>query len=74
MISEEEFREAPKSWRKSTFSGHNGSCVYISVVGDTVGIVEVDNPADADSVPVVLTPLANFRAFVAGAKAGEFDL
>ncbi|HLU97014.1 MAG TPA: DUF397 domain-containing protein [Thermobifida alba] len=73
MLSESEFRSTPKTWRKSSASGPNGSCVHVAVVGDTVGIVEVDDPADADSAPVVLTPLANFRAFVAGVRAGEFD-
>ncbi|WP_082127078.1 DUF397 domain-containing protein [Allosalinactinospora lopnorensis] len=60
-------------WRKSSFSGSNGECVHVAVVGDTVGIIEADDPRTSDA-PIVRTPLKNFRVFIEGVKAGEFDL
>ncbi|GAA3725341.1 DUF397 domain-containing protein [Salinactinospora qingdaonensis] len=75
MLAEAEFRARVEGqWQKSSFSGSSGSCVYIAVAEDTVGIVEIDDPAHVDSAAIVLTPLENFRRFLAGAKAGEFDL
>ncbi|TQN32677.1 uncharacterized protein DUF397 [Haloactinospora alba] len=69
----EEFRSrANGRWTKSTFSGPNGDCVFVARVDNTVGIIETDDP-DESSAPIVLTPLENFRKFLAGAKSGEFD-
>ncbi|MBB4930707.1 hypothetical protein F4561_001527 [Lipingzhangella halophila] len=73
-MSPDEFRaHASGTWTKSTFSGPNGDCVFVARVDDVVGIIEANDPEDS-SAPVVLTPLENFRKFIAGAKAGEFDL
>ncbi|RCV52187.1 DUF397 domain-containing protein [Marinitenerispora sediminis] len=73
-MTEQEFRaQAADRWHKSSFSGPSGGCIFIARVGDTVGIIEADDPTDT-SAPVVLTPIENFRKFIAGAKAGEFDL
>jgi len=55
-------------WRKSSFSQGNGNCIEIAGVEDSVLIRESDDPAT-----VVKTSRAKWVAFLAGAKAGEFD-
>jgi len=55
-------------WRKSSYSQGNGNCIEIAGIGDGVLIRESDEPAT-----VVKTSRAKWIAFIAGAKAGEFD-
>ncbi|HEU4425814.1 MAG TPA: DUF397 domain-containing protein [Pilimelia sp.] len=57
-------------WRKSIRSGANqGSCVEVR---RNDGAIQVRDSKD-QSGPVLTFTLAEWRAFVAGAKAGEFD-
>ena len=62
---------AQVSWQKSTFSNLNGSCVEIGrVLSDRIGIRDTK---DNGSGPVLVFTEPEFDAFVAAAKAGEFD-
>lgn len=59
------------SWRKSSHSGDEAACVETAVLPDErVAVRHSKHPADA---VLIYTP-AEWRAFIAGAKAGEFDL
>jgi hypothetical protein len=59
------------AWRKSSHSGDAGECVETVVLPDQrVAVRHSKHPADA---VLIYTP-AEWRAFIAGAKAGEFDL
>jgi hypothetical protein len=61
------------TWRKSSFSGANGgNCVEVGQVGD--GAVLVRDTKDRGHGPVVRYSQAEWRAFVAGVRNGEFDL
>jgi Domain of unknown function (DUF397) len=57
-------------WRKSSYSGNGGDCVE---VGTGTGIVAVRDSKDRQGPLLGFTP-DEWRAFIAGAKAGEFDL
>ncbi|MGH9211046.1 MAG: DUF397 domain-containing protein [Acidimicrobiales bacterium] len=57
-------------WRKSTYSGQNGSCVQLADLG---GGVAVRDSKLGDDSPVLLFTRTELAAFLAGAKAGEFD-
>ncbi|GAA3674623.1 hypothetical protein GCM10022224_043610 [Nonomuraea antimicrobica] len=58
-------------WRKSSFSGADGGdCIEVaSLSGDRFGVRDTERP---DLAPWVVRG-AVLRAFVAGAKNGEFD-
>ena len=56
-------------WRKSTRSGTNG-CVEVAVVDDHVMVRDSKNP---DRATLEFTA-PEWRAFLLGAQAGEFDL
>jgi hypothetical protein len=59
-------------WHKSTFSnGSGGNCV--EVASNLPGIVAVRDSKDREGPSLSFTP-DQWRAFIAGAKAGEFDL
>jgi hypothetical protein len=59
------------AWRRSSYSGDAGECVETAVLRDQrVAVRHSKHPAGA---VVACTP-AEWRAFIAGAKAGEFDL
>jgi len=59
-------------WFKSSFSGGNGgSCVEVAFLPD--GDVAVRDTKDRALAPHTYTA-AEWDAFVAGVKAGEFDL
>jgi hypothetical protein len=61
---------APVHWRKSSFSYSNGECVEVAVLGDgTVGLRDSKDPVG----PVLTFTRGELRAFLEGAKAGEFD-
>ncbi|MFJ6464644.1 DUF397 domain-containing protein [Streptomyces sp. DT20] len=55
-------------WRKSSYSEQSGNCLELAVVEGAVLVRESDDPA-----AVVRTTPEKLRAFLAGAKAGEFD-
>ena len=58
------------NWRKSSFSSAGQDCVEFRRVE---GGVEVRNSKRPDAGSVAYTE-SEWRAFIAGAKAGEFDL
>jgi hypothetical protein len=74
-------------WFKSTFSAQNGGCVEVafksSTFSEQVNCVEVSRPVanqvlvrdtkDRTKAPHSYTD-QEWRAFIDGAKAGEFDL
>ncbi|MEU3143613.1 MULTISPECIES: DUF397 domain-containing protein [unclassified Streptomyces] len=55
-------------WRKSSYSEQAGNCLELAVVDGQVLVRESDEPD-----VVVRTTRAKLAAFLAGAKAGEFD-
>jgi hypothetical protein len=59
-------------WRKSSFSGSNGGgCV--EVARNLLGIVAVRDSKDREGPALVFTP-GEWRAFLDGVRAEEFDL
>ena len=59
-------------WRKSTYSGSNGGgCVEIA--RNLPGIVAVRDSKDREGPVLTFTP-AEWAAFTAGVRDGEFDL
>lgn len=59
------------SWRKSSASHINGNCVEMGRLGpDQIGIRDTK---DNGTGPILIFTGAAWNAFVAGAKAGEFD-
>jgi hypothetical protein len=58
-------------WRKSTFSnGSGGACVEVANLAD--GAIAVRDSKDRTG-PVLAFTRAEWNAFLAGARAGEFD-
>jgi Domain of unknown function (DUF397) len=59
-------------WRKSSFSGSNGGgCV--EVARNLPGVVAVRDSKDREGPALVFTP-DEWRAFLDGVRAAEFDL
>jgi len=59
------------SWRKSALSNLNGSCVEIGRVSpDRIGVRDTK---DNGIGPVLIFTTAEWGAFIAGAKEGQFD-
>ncbi|HEX3924339.1 MAG TPA: DUF397 domain-containing protein [Streptosporangiaceae bacterium] len=56
-------------WYKSTFSNGQGSCVEVRASADSVAVRDTK---DRGGPSLGFTP-DEWRAFIAGAKAGEFD-
>jgi len=60
------------AWRKSSYSGGNGgNCV--EVAANLPGIVAVRDSKNPHGGTLVFTP-EEWRAFIGGARDGEFDL
>jgi hypothetical protein len=57
-------------WRKSTYSGGNGSCVEVADLGTAVA---VRDSKDRTGPKLIVTPDA-WRGFLQSVKAGEYDL
>lgn len=66
-LSEEE--RTGLAWLKAQSSSHNGQCVEIA---STVGKIAIRDSKDPDGPILVYTP-AEFKAFLDGARNGEFD-
>ncbi|EID52734.1 DUF397 domain-containing protein [Saccharomonospora xinjiangensis] len=60
-------------WRKSSFSNPNGNCVEFTPVCDGSGDVLIRHSKRPDDATIRYTA-AEWRAFVAGVKAGEFEV
>jgi uncharacterized protein DUF397 len=59
------------AWRKSSFSGYNGSCFEIARLrSDRIGVRDTK---DRGSGPVLVFNQDEWTAFLAGLRAGEFD-
>jgi Domain of unknown function (DUF397) len=59
-------------WRKSSYSSSNGGqCV--EVASNLPGVIAVRDSKNPEGGALSLTP-EQWRAFLAGARAGEFDL
>ena len=56
-------------WRKSSYSSNGGDCV--EVARNLPGVVAVRDSKDPDGPALVFTA-DEWRAFVSGARAGEF--
>ena len=60
-----------RGWRRSTLcTGADSTCVEVAIEADGV---TVRNSTDPEG-PTVHFTAAEWRAFLAGARAGEFDL
>jgi hypothetical protein len=58
-------------WQKSTYSAMNGSCVEIGrLQSDRVGVRDTK---DNGVGPVLVFTSAEWSAFIAAAKSGQFD-
>ncbi len=60
----------PSKWIKASASGSNGDCVEMRRHDDRV---QVRDTKDAGAGPVLDFTRAEFAAWLAGAKSGEFD-
>jgi len=60
----------PASWRKSSYSGYNGSCVEVARL-DGTGIVVRDSK---NLGPVLTFGADSWDAFLAGVRSGEFTV
>lgn len=58
-------------WKKSSLSGSTGNCV--EVARNRPGIVAVRDSKDSHGPNLIFTP-AEWDAFAAGVREGEFDL
>lgn len=56
-------------WRKAQASVNNGQCVELARAGDLIAIRDSKQLAG----PVLMYTPAEWRAFLDGAKKGEFD-
>jgi hypothetical protein len=60
---------ASLTWLKAQLSGANGQCVEIASTADKVAIRDSKDPGG----PILIYTFAEFKAFLHGARNGEFD-
>lgn len=60
------------TWRKSSRSAGAGDCVEVGTSPDTA-LIAVRDSKLGDSSPILTFTRSEMAAFLAGAKAGEFD-
>lgn len=60
---------APAVWRKASASSNNGGCLEVALLDGMVAVRDSKHP---DKPPHLFTR-REFRFFLDGAKAGEFD-
>jgi hypothetical protein len=60
---------ASLTWLKAQLSGANGQCVEIASTADKVAIRDSKDPGG----PILVYTFAEFKAFLHGARNGEFD-
>jgi hypothetical protein len=68
-ITLSEAERASLAWLKAQSSSHNGQCVEIA---SAAGKIAIRDSKDPDGSILVYTP-AEFKAFLDGARNGEFD-
>ena len=68
-ITLSEAERASLAWLKAQSSTHNGACVEIA---SAAGKIAIRDSKDPDGSILVYTP-AEFKAFLDGARNGEFD-
>ena len=59
------------AWRRSSFCGSHGSCVEFYQFGD--GVIGLRNKTNSHGYQMLCSP-EEWEAFIAGVKAGEFNL
>jgi hypothetical protein len=59
------------AWRKSTFSNMNGNCVEVGHLSPNR--IGVRDTKDNGTGPILIFMGAEWDAFIAGAKEGQFD-
>lgn len=64
---------AEGEYSKSSYSNASGGCVSFTVVDDLVGLQDDKLPLDARKARTLVFTRDEIRAFVLGAKNGEFD-
>ncbi|MGH3905192.1 MAG: DUF397 domain-containing protein [Pseudonocardiaceae bacterium] len=62
--------QVPVHWRKSSYSGTSGNCIEVAGLAD--GPRAVRDSKDPHGPALIFTP-AEWAAFTAGVRAGEFD-
>lgn len=69
MMSSTDPRNQNLYWRKARVSVNNGACVEIAPFSEGIAIRDSKEPDG----PILTYTVAEWRAFLHGAKAGEFD-
>jgi hypothetical protein len=64
------FKDGPLTWRKSTYSSNQMSCVEVAFASGIVVTRDSKNPTG----PVLYVGTGGWAAFLGRVKAGEFDL